>query len=694
MNDDPQVTCGVDVGGTFTDVVLFGHGRLAVLKVPTTYPDPSAGVLDGVRRILDAEGVRPRDVTGVIHGSTVGINAIIQRRGARVALVTTEGFRDVLHIGRQTRPALYDLTLDRLPPLVPRRHRFEVRERVMYDGSVRTPLDPQAIAGLARDLRAEGVEAVAICLLHSYAEPRHERELARALRDALPGTFVCTSAELLQEFREYERMSTTVINAYIGPLTAGYVRNLETALRDLGCAGLSIMQADGGLMSPGLARRQPVRTIESGPAGGVIGAATVGARAGRDRVIALDMGGTTTKASLVLHGEPSLTGDYEVCQQLAGDRLVAGSGYPVRTPVVDLVEVGAGGGSIAWIDSGGSLRVGPHSAGSVPGPACYDRGGTEPTVTDANVVLGRIDPTGFLGSDMRLDAGLARAAVAALADRLGLTPERAAEGIVAVANATMVRGVRLVTVERGHDAREFTLVASGGAAPAHVGQIAEELAIAEIVLPPSPGVFSAIGFLWAQPRAQQVRTWLRATAAVRAGELDAVLDELAAGAARELGATLGEPGVAVRRTADLRYEGQSYELAVPLPDGPVTPEGLAGAEERFHARHRDTYGFATSGPTEVVNLRVTVTAPRERPAIDAEPLDGPDPARALLGRRPVHFGDAFVPCPVYDRTRLRPGNAVAGPAVIQEPGSTYVLFPGRTARVDPFRNIVDTRESR
>jgi len=690
-----DVICGVDVGGTFTDVVLFGHGRLAVLKVPTSYPDPSTGVLDGVRRILDRERVAPRDVSRVIHGSTVGINAVIQRRGARVALVTTEGFRDVLHIGRQTRPSLYDLTLDRLPPLVPRRHRFEVTERVMYDGSVRTPLRAESVGKVVDALRGEGIGAFAICLLHSYAEPRHEHEVARALRDAFPDSFVCASAELLKEFREYERMSTTVINAYIGPLTAGYVANLETALRDLGCGDLSIMQADGGLMSPDLAKRQPVRTIESGPAGGVIAAATVGARAGRDRVIALDMGGTTTKASLVLAGEPSLTSDYEVCQQLAGDRLVAGSGYPVRTPVVDLVEVGAGGGSIAWIDSGGSLRVGPHSAGSVPGPACYGRGGTEPTVTDANVVLGRIDPSGFADSDLRLDVDRARDAVAGLASALGVTTEAAAEGIVTVADATMVRGVRLVTVERGHDVRGFTLIASGGAAPAHVGRIADELAIREVVLPPSPGVFSAIGFLWAEPRSQQVRTWLRATADVRVDDLERVLAELAGAAARELGADLADAGVTVRRAADLRYEGQSYELPVPLPDGAIAPADLTDVEKRFHDLHAETYGFATPAErTEVVNVRVAVTTARERPAIAEEPVDGPDPGRALKGRRPVHFGHEFVMCPVYDRTRLRAGNVVDGPAVVEEPGSTYVLFPGRTARVDALRNIVDSRRDR
>ncbi|MFY1634883.1 hydantoinase/oxoprolinase family protein [Solwaraspora sp. WMMB335] len=684
------VTCGVDVGGTFTDVVLFGHGRLAVLKVPTTYPDPSTGVLVGVRRILDREQVAPAEVSSVIHGSTVGINAIIQRRGARVALVTTEGFRDVLQIGRQTRPALYDLSLDRLPPLVPRRHRFEVLERVMYDGAVRTPLRPESVDRVIGELRSARVEALAVCLLHSYAQPDHEQQLARALREAFPDTFVCLSSELLKEFREYERMSTTVINAYIGPLTAGYIRNLETSLRDLGCPNLSVMQADGGLMSPELASRQPVRTIESGPAGGVIGAATVGARAGREKVIALDMGGTTTKVSLIMAGTPALTSDYEVCQQLAGDRLVAGSGYPVRTPVIDLVEVGAGGGSVAWIDSGGGLRVGPRSAGSTPGPACYGRGGTEPTVTDANVVLGRIDPSGFLDSDMRLDAGRAREAVSTIASALDITIEEAAEGIVRVANATMVRGVRLVTVERGHDVREFTLIATGGAAPAHVGQIAEALGIRDSIVPPSPGVFSAIGFLWAEPRSNQVRTWLRATARIRPDELTTVLDSLAEEVAGELAAGLDDPEVTVGRTADLRYQGQSYELQVDLPGGPISPEDLATVEQRFHDLHRATYGFASpSEATEFVNVRVSVTTQRARPESRSEPLGDPDPGAARTAHRPVYFGTGFVQCPVYDRARLRAGNVITGPAIIQEPGSTHVLFPARTAYIDQLRNIND-----
>jgi N-methylhydantoinase A len=668
-----MVAVGVDVGGTFTDLVAFEEatGAIRVTKVPSTPRAPAQGVLNGLRKLQRVLGVAPETIEFFIHGTTVATNALIERKGVRAALVVTEGFRDVLHIGRQTRPRLYDFFARRPDPLIPRHLRYEVPERVLATGEVLRPLEEAAVRAVAREIAAQGVEAVAVCLLHAYANPRHERRVRDLLHAALPGVKVTLSSEVLPEFKEYERMSTTVINAYVMPIVERYLRQIEAGLQGLGVgAGLNVMQSNGGVMTAETASRKSVHTVLSGPAAGVIGALDLARRIGLSNLITIDMGGTSFDVSLVHNGRPTYTAESEI------------AGHPIKVPMIDIKTLGAGGGSIAWIDAGGALQVGPRSAGADPGPACYGLGGQEPTVTDANLVLGYLNPDGFAGGEMRLDVTLARAAIARrVAAPLGLTVEEAAEGILRVVNATMIRGIRLVSVERGYDPRDFALVCFGGAGPVHA---------VRLVVPESPGVACALGLLMADFRHDYSQTLLCRLAELDPGRLSAAYAALEARAIQEMVAEGVAPAAVVyQRAADLRYAGQGYELEVAVAGGDADAATLRALAETFGRLHREQYGYAMDPATvEIVNLRLTALGRRPKPELHAEASGPADAEGARAGRRRVYMDGVFLDVPIYVRAQLHCGMVVEAPAIIEQPDSTTVLFPGARALVDRYRNLI------
>jgi N-methylhydantoinase A len=684
---------GVDIGGTFTDLVLMDEdtGALHLVKMASTPRDPSVAFLNVVQRALRETGKSPAGVGFLAHGTTVATNTIIEGKGARTALIATRGFRDVFEIARQIRPRLYDIFCDKPPPLVPRHLCFEVPERLDARGRVLTPLDEQAAREVVEHLRREAVEAVAVCLLHAYANPAHERRVAALLREAMPGVAVSVSSELCPEMREYYRASTTAINALIMPVVGRYVGRLEARLSEIGVAApLHLMTSSGGMTSAGAARREPVHLIESGPAAGATAAIYVGQSAGFENLISFDMGGTTAKLGLVEEGRARVAPHFEVGSAAASEGRSAG--YPVRTPVVDLVEIGAGGGSLAWIDPGGALRVGPRSAGADPGPACYARGNDQPTITDANLVLGRLNPDYFLGGEQRLRTDLARAAVQRLADRLGLGLTAAAHGILEIANAGMVGAIHRVSVQRGFDPREFVLVAFGGAGPLHANALARELRIPRLLVPPSPGVTSALGLLVGDLKHSFVQACIGPAAQADWGHLDRVFAGFER-RGREVLASEGIPPerISFVREVDVRYAGQSYELTVSAPAPPLGPASLRALNETFFAAHRKAYGYAAEDePTELVNLRLTAVGAVRRPAQQVLEPGGPDAGGAVKGCREVYFHEAgeMVPCDVYDRYRLQAGNRLAGPAVVEEIDSTVVIHPGYAARVDRGANIL------
>ncbi len=678
---------GVDVGGTFTDLALFDvdTNRLEFAKTPSTTGNQAEGVAQGIRDLVQRLEVSPRDVAFFIHGTTVATNALLERRGARTALVVTAGFRDVLQIGRQDRPHLYDWRMRRPEPLVPRRLRYEVRERVLYTGEVATPLDLGDVESVVGALREAEVQAVAVCLLHCYANPSHERALGQAIRKGLPDVTLALSHEILPEFKEYERMSTTTINAYVAPVMERYLRDLETEVAGLGVtAPVHVMQSNGGTMGARAGAEKPVHTILSGPAAGVIGSVALANRAGELNTISVDMGGTSFDVCLSYEGEVRSTKESEI------DRL------PVKVPMVDIHTLGAGGGSIAWIDPGGALRVGPRSAGADPGPAAYGRGGEEPTVTDANLVLGRLNPERFLGGKMTLQSELAWEAVRKqIAEPLGLSVEAAAEGIIRVVNAGMIKGIRVVSVGKGYDPRDFCLVAFGGAGPLHAAELAAELEIPRVLVPVAPGVTSALGLLMADLRHDYVRTALARGDEVNAKQLGALFTDMEHEAmTRMAGEGVDGSSVVLVRLAELRYQGQGYELEVPVANGAVTPAAIEGIIRRFHESHESRYGYASpENPVEVVNLRVTATSELPRPALEAAVLDGTvDPPGALDGERQVYFDGVYVATAVYDRSKLSPGDIVKGPAIVEQPDSTLAVWPSQTARVDAYANLVLERD--
>ncbi|MBI4561514.1 MAG: hydantoinase/oxoprolinase family protein [Candidatus Rokubacteria bacterium] len=672
-----MILVGIDVGGTFTDVTAVEEdtGAVRVTKVPSTPSDEGRAVLKGLAELAVAG---PR-VLRLVHGTTVGTNTILQQRGARVALVTTAGFRDLIEIGRTKRniPALFNPTFVRPKPPVPRPLRFEVTERVLYDGSVLRPVNEAEVRHLSARMAREEPEAFAVCLLHSYANPAHERCVAELLRQAFPRVPVSCSSEVVPEYREFERFSTTVLNAYIQPLMERYLDALERELVASGYrTGVLTVGSSGGVLTAETAKRLPIKTIFSGPAGGVSQAVFVGRRAGLQDLITYDMGGTSTDVCLVRRLSPTI----------ATDNLIAA--FPVKTPQVDIKSVGAGGGSIAWVDVDGSLQVGPHSAGADPGPASYGLGGREATVTDANLLLGRISASRPLGGTIRLDPALAREAIERMAAKLaGLDLHRLAEGIIRIAVARMTASIREITIQRGHDPRDFTLLAFGGAGPMHAIPVAEELEITRILVPRHPGNFSALGLLASDIKHDAVRTRIGRLSEAGLGRLRRTFSEMKTDGAAEL----SEEGFAasdmrLHCSLDLRYLGQAFELAVPVDAETMTASGIASD---FHRRHLETYGHADeTGEVEVVNLRLTAWGLVPKPDFPPYRSETVTLGEARIEERPVYFNDSFLSCPVYQRERLPAGAGLSGPAIVEEFGATTVLFPGWTASLDPVGNLI------
>jgi N-methylhydantoinase A len=683
---------GIDIGGTFTDFMLFDPStkKMRFMKILTTPEDYSKGVMDGIQKITDSEGILTRDIYSVIHGNTIGINTIIERKGAKTGLITTSGFEDVLLIGRQTRPRIYDWRIGRPTPLVPGSLRKGLLERINYHGKVLTPLNSEEVLDIIKHFQTNQVESYAVCLLHSYANSNHESIIKKIIEHEVPNTYVSVSSELLPEFREFERMSTTVINSYIGPVISKYLDSMESDLKEKGVKQLLIMEADGSLTSISDAVKRAVCTIESGPAGGVLAAAYIGQLIGRGNVISFDMGGTTAKCSIVIDSKPLITTMYEVSPLEQGERLVRGTGYPIKTPVIDLVEVGAGGGSIAWIDAGGALRVGPHSAGANPGPACYGRGGNKVTITDANLILGRIDPNYFLGGEMQLDLAASNRVLDNFVGELGISKLEAAEGILGVANSIMARGVKYVTTEVGIDVRDFSLLAFGGAAPVQVVDLAEIVGVKEIIIPPSPGVFSAFGFLVADLAHNYVKTSYSLCSETSWDEVEKIFSML-----EERGNTqLERDNIPVKdmkmiKSMDMRYIGQSHELNVTVTD----TKDLEKAINRFHGVHERYYGY--SMPKEevaIVNYRLVATGVRSKPEIKSIDKLSNDTSLAHKGERRVHFKEeGWVRCRVYDRELLQPGNIVRGPCVVEEWDTTTIVNKGYSGTIDNYGNILLTK---
>lgn len=686
---------GIDVGGTFTDFVVLLDGQLKVYKLSTTPADQSQAILEGLRAL----GIEQAEI---VHGMTVATNALLERRGATTALVTTAGFADTLIIGRQNRPYLYRLSQQRPEPLVADHLRLEVTERLDYTGAVLQPLDEAGVLKIVEQLRRAGVESVAIVLLFSFRNPSHEQQTATLLRQHLPDLPISLSSEILPEYREYERTTTTVINAYVQPLVARYLQRLEHALA-YGDGGrwtiddnpsssivhrpssqVRIMQSNGGAIGLHQASQQAARLVLSGPAGGVVGAFEIARQAishsefSIPHLITFDMGGTSTDVALC-PGQIPTTAESTV------------AALPLRLPVIDIHTVGAGGGSIAYVDAGGVLRVGPRSAGAVPGPVCYGRGGGEPTVTDANLVLGRLDPSGFLGGrgDVALDRGAAYQALERLGKEIGLTAEAAALGVIRVVNATMERALRRVSVERGYDPRHFTLLPFGGAGPLHACDLAAALGIRRILVPPFPGVLSAYGMLVADIVSDASQSILRDADALLA-DLTPLQQALQSQEARVRSVLAGEAVAASLVTAalDLRYRGQSYELTVPL-DLPLDEGALRRAVAAFHQTHEQRYGYAMAAErVQVVTLRVRGSGPGAKPVLPKEPLAPPDAGEARLSEQPAWFDPAGpTPAVCYDRTRLRAGHRFSGPAVVFQFDATTVILPGWEARVDELGNL-------
>jgi N-methylhydantoinase A len=688
---------GIDVGGTFTDGALVDEatGEILIVKVPSTPADPAMGFMATVERALQRSQSSSAAVRLVVHATTVATNALIEGKTARVGMITTKGFRDVLEIGRQIRSRLYDVHLTKPRPLVARRWSFEVGERLDAEGRVLAPLDVDAVRQAARQLKAEQVEAIVCCLLHSYVNPAHERLVAEILRQEAPDAFLSISSEVCPEFREYLRASTTAVNAAVMPIVSRYLDALESRLQGRGVmAPFYVMQSSGGVMSVQAAKRRPVYMVESGPAAGVIAAGAFARPHGYMNVISFDMGGTTAKVGLIRDGRPQLSSEFEVGGQaitpLGEGR---GSGYPVRTPVIDLVEVGAGGGSEAWIDAGGALRVGPHSAGAVPGPACYGQGGSTPTITDANVLLGRINPEFFLGGEIALDVEASREAmITRCGQPLGLDPLRVASGIVEIANAHMMGAIRLISVQRGYDPRDFVLVAFGGAGPLHANALARELGIPTVLIPPSPGIASALGMLMTDLKHDFVATRRQLFGNLGPGALLALFSDFEAqGEALLAGENIPPGQRATQRSLDLRYHGQSHELSVSVPPGVLTPQDLQRIEEQFHQDHARAYGYAArEDAVELVNVRLTAMGISPKPRFKTLMQGNGDIQMAVKGERPVWFSEVaeFTSCPIVDRYRLRSGDVVHGPAIIEELDSTTVVHPDYDARIDQYGNLL------
>ncbi|MEM9230492.1 MAG: hydantoinase/oxoprolinase family protein [Pseudomonadota bacterium] len=691
-----MIVFGVDVGGTFTDLIFLDQesGEMGIQKVSTTPGDPSQGVMVGLTALMSQGGVDARDVAQVFHGTTTATNAVLEAKGARTGMITNEGFRDVIHIGRHQRVEHYSI-MQEIPwqnrPLIERRYRKTVPGRLVPPtGEELEPLDEPAVREAAEALRADGVDAVAICFLFSYLNPDHELRAKAIVQEVMPDAFVTTSASISPQFREFERFTTAALATFVGPKVGRYVSNLENALGDVGVQGdLRIMASNGGVVTPRMVTENPALTMMSGLAAGVLGGAWIGEKCGRNKVITFDIGGTSADIGIAVDG---------VCAETDA-RSTSIAGFPLLLPMLDIHTIGAGGGSIAYVDQGGAFRVGPQSAGADPGPAAYGRGGSKPTVTDANLVLGRLEPSDFLGGDMALDLEASRHVISALATELSMDPLEAAEGVLTILNANMANAIRSRTVQRGIDPRAFTLVAMGGAGPLQGAEVAQMLEVPEVIVPPHPGITSALGLLIADLKYDAIRTQLQVSTAADLGRFNTDFADMRA----ELSARLAEDGispedVSFQRAGDLRYLGQGYELRVPFDPGTITDASLATVWDRLHAAHAAEYGHAfPNSPIEVVNLRLTATGP-------SGSFDLPDytggaslAAAHVRSREAVFRRDGKLETfetRIYRRDLLPPDVPLPGPAILLQKDSTTVVPPGAVAQVHPTGSVIITLEAK
>jgi len=674
---------GVDTGGTFTDVSLISEdsGESYVTKVPSTPENSSIGVLNGAKQIILEAGITYNDLSFFIHGSTVATNTLLEKKGARTALLTTKGFKDILQIGRQTRPKLYDFRARQSNPLIPRNQRWEIDERVDSRGEIIKEVDEKETQKLINLLEQNNIESVVISFINSFLNSRNEQKVKEIILKHLPHTSVTLSTEVLPEIKEYERTSTAVVNGYVMPKMKYYLEYLERYLKEINIIDeLYIMQSNGGIISTEAATKMPVRTMLSGPAGGVITGRDIAEKTKYKNLITIDMGGTSLDTSLIENKVPKYTTDSDI------------EDYPIHVPMVEMRTIGSGGGSIAWIDSGGALRVGPQSAGAEPGPVCYGKGGMNPTVSDANVILGRINPVAILGGKMKMDLEKAKKVMKEkIAKPLGMTVEEAAEGVLKVVNTNIVRGIRVISVEKGHDTREFSLLAFGGAGPLHAGDIAEELECKNIIVPPDPGIACANGMLIADVRHDYVQSYISVLDIVNKVDLNKKISELYTSAVADLrkeGFT--ENKMDFHASLDLRYEHQAYEINVPIEDLKTDKNILNQAKSNFHQNHKKIYGFnRKEAKLEIVNIRLIgfgrINKPQEKYA-KKETKDIKKPNEVT--NRDVYFNGSFVKTPIYNRENLYPTTTIKGPSIIEQLDSTVVINPNRTAKIDQYNNII------
>ncbi len=673
-----------DIGGTFTDLTYLDPqtGEVGITKVSTT----PANFAEGVEESLDKAEINLPDTSFLVHGSTIIINALTERKGIKTGLITTKGFRDVLEIGRANRPDIYNMYYIKPKPFVPRYLRLEVEERVNYKGQELTPLNQEDVRQAVEKFKAEGVQAIAVCLLHSYANPDHEIECGEIISQITPELPVTLSHQITQEWREYERTNTAVLNSYVHPIARAYLDNLEGDLTDMGIAShtLHVMQSNGGSATFEAGKAAPINLVESGPVAGVIGAAYIGQLIDELNVISFDIGGTTAKTSLVENGMPKITTEYKIEQRRDF------AGYPILTPTIDIVEIGAGGGSIAWVDKAGALRIGPVSAGADPGPACYGWGGDKPTVTDANVLAGRINPAYFLGGEIPLDVQKAEAAMQPIADAFKISLEEAAMGVIRLADANMVNALKLVSVRRGYDPRDFVLIAFGGGGAMHAGALMRELRVKKVIVPTQPAVFSAWGMLMTDLRRDYIRTLITRTDQVTPERLNGIYARLERQALADLEAeSVEKDNIECQRFADMRYLGQEHTVKVPLPVGEITDEAMPGINERFHTLHEQTYAFRLETPVELVNYHLIAFGRVQKPTINKRDGKQGSLDEARKGVRRVNFDElGFHESDIYERDLLPVGVAVRGPLVVEEPASTTVVFPDQQLTKDEYGFLV------
>ncbi|WHH60102.1 hydantoinase/oxoprolinase family protein [Petroclostridium sp. X23] len=674
---------GVDVGGTFTDFSIFNtqSEKLFHYKHPSTPEDPSIAIVTGVEKIMRLYNIKPEEVSYLAHGTTVATNALIEKKGSRIGLITTEGFKDLMEIGWQKRPSLYDLLKSKPQPLIPAGLKVEVKERVRYDGSIKTPLDEENTYKVVQYLKKQKVDAIAVCTVFSFINPIHERRIREIIDEICPEVYVSISSDLIPEFREFSRMSTTVLNAYLGPVMKKYVNNFERYIKEAGITVHPyITHSNGSIISISETIDSPIKTAVSGPSAGVIGAVYIGKQCECDKIITFDMGGTSADISLIENGEP----------QLSTERLI--EGYPARIPMIDIVTIGAGGGSIAYIDDGGALKVGPESAGARPGPACYGLGGTLPTVTDANILLGKLNQKKILGGRMDVYIDKARTALKEhICDKAKLDIIEAANGVISVVNSGMMRAVRLVSVERGYDIREFTLMAFGGAGPLHCCEMARELGISSIIIPPSPGTLCSLGLLMADSKFDLSRSNIMIANKENIGAMNeifvAMLDEGKNMLIRE---KVPEDLRRYQRFVDARYEYQNYEITISLPDCEITEEILQEIISDFHQEHEKKYGYYNEkNRIQIVNYRLSAIGIIGKPKQDEQPIDtNLQMPEALETRKVFYQGENdYIESNVYLRQNVKPGSSINGPAIVEQMDTTIVIPPGWHAKTDGFYNL-------